>query len=381
MYDGPIIDCDVHHNPVDRREYLQYLPPEWREFVESPGGGRTVPLITPGMNVDLPDGLNKRVDAFPATGGPAGSDYDLLRDQLLDPYGVEKVVLDFDVGQEVALPNGDLALAMCRAMNDWSADKWLNRGDDRLCGALLVPTHFPEEAAKEIRRAGANERFATAYLAYNGLARPFGHPVYDPIHEAAAEVGLPIHLHVNGGEFLGGTAPYMSGGQPHQYRYEAYVVGFQATAAHVTSMIVHGVFEKFPSLKLLLAECGVAWLPWLGTTLDTNYSLMRRESRWVKRLPSDYLRDHLAVATQPCEAGIEEREAFVAHMTLFEGVENVLVFASDYPHWDTDAPTYISSILPKSWHDLVFHGNARRALRLPQASAPTPSRRERVTLS
>ena len=60
-------------------------------------------------------------------------------------------------------------------------------------------------------------------------------------------------------------------------------------AHHLTSMIVHGTFEKFPDLKVVVAEEGIAWLPWLVTQLDANYELMTRESKWVKRRPSEYL--------------------------------------------------------------------------------------------
>jgi predicted TIM-barrel fold metal-dependent hydrolase len=371
MYGGPIIDCDIHNNPVSKRDYLPYLPSKWREFVEMPGGGALVPLNPATQNICHPEGVNKRLDSYPDDGRPSGSSYELLCEQLLDPYGVEIGILGHDVGAEAGLTNPGLALAMVQAMNDWLADTWLSR-DSRLRGALLVPTQVPEDAAKEIRRAGQDGRFATALLSYNGLGKPLGHPANEPIFEAAAELDLPIHLHVNLGETNGSSAAHLSGGMTHHSKYEIYFTYNQPTLTHLVSLIVHGVFERYPTLKVLATETGQVWLPWLATSLDANYELLRRESSWVKRRPSEYLRERLFVGTQPCEATADDRGEFVAEMSRFEGIDDMLCFTSDYPHWDADEPTYVHSILPKAWHEGVFHENARRVLRL--GATPEPRR-------
>jgi predicted TIM-barrel fold metal-dependent hydrolase len=178
---------------------------------------------------------------------------------------------------------------------------------------------------------------------------------------------------VSGGEFLGSSAAFASGGS-HHYRYEVFMVTQQSTISHVTSMIMHGVFEKYPGLTFLMAEPGVSWLPWLSAQLDANYELMKTESKWVRKWPSEYLHDHFAVTTQPCEGTAENRHEFIEDLCFVDGIEDMLVFSSDYPHWDTDEPSYISSIFPKAWHRKVFYENAARILRLP-AKAPRPQQR------
>jgi predicted TIM-barrel fold metal-dependent hydrolase len=371
VYEGPVIDLDIHHSRVHDHELLEYLSTDWQEFLLSPGEGKTVSLMPPGFMTAPADGNNKRLDAFPDEGPPA-SDYAMLCDQLLDPCGVEIALLGHELGHETALPNPDLAHALAAALNDWSLDVWLEgKGDDRLHGAIIVPTHYPEKGADEVRRVGQHPKFISALMPYNALGRPFGHPSYHPIYEACVEMDLPAHWHAGGGEFFGGSGPYMTGGSSPHYRFEVYCINSQATQNHLTSMIVHGVFEKYPSLRLICAETGTAWLPWLAASLDSHYDILRRESKWVRRLPSEYLREHVVFTTQPSEGSVDDRHAFIEHLSLFEGIERMLCFSSDYPHWDADPPWYIDAVLPKSWHDGVFHENARRVLRLPNPPVRT----------
>src|SRR5581483_8527290 len=160
----------------------------------------------------------------------------------------------------------------------------------------------PEQGAAEIRRAGADPRFVSALLHFHPFNRPLGHPIYEPIFAAAAELDLPIYLHVNGGEHYAGSGPMIGGGSSINYRFEVFMAIAQPTATHLTSMVVHGVFERFPELRVLVAEDGLAWFPAFAARLDSLADVMRRESRWVRRLPSEYLRVHLFLTTQPSEA-------------------------------------------------------------------------------
>jgi predicted TIM-barrel fold metal-dependent hydrolase len=97
---------------------------------------------------------------------------------------------------------------------------------------------------------------------------------------------------------------------------------------------------------------------------------------WVKRWPSEYLRERVALTTQPIETTPGERGGLIEHLSSFEGIEEMLCFSSDYPHWDMDVPSYLESIMPKSWHERFFYENARRHLRLPaiaDAASPQPA--------
>jgi len=371
MFDGPIIDCDIHNSPVTPEEYLEYMPRAWRERLMVDGRMRSLvpPLVS---SAQLPDGMTRRAETYPPDGGPPGSSYDLLREQLLEPFRVGAAILDHDIGHEAGLPDGELALVCVRALNDWMLERWLtDPRDERLFSLILAPVQNPADGVAEIHRLGANERFVGAMLPFNGLGKPFGHPVYHDVYAAMAEFDLPLYMHINGGEFFGVTANYGSGGGPAAYKVEQYQYEYQPTANHLASMIVHGVFEKFPDFKVLLSETGLSWLGGFAARLDSCYDLMRRESPWVKRRPSEYLRERLVVTTQPIEALPGQGRALLEDLSLIEGAEDMVSFASDYPHYDADDPTYAFSFFPESWHKKIAYENARRVLRFPSSFAAT----------
>jgi uncharacterized protein len=354
MYSGPVIDCDIHHDWASPQDLLPYFSAGWREYVTRSGGRHGLIPYIPSEIHPNPGGVF-RDDAWPPEGGAAGSSYELMRSQLLDPYRVERGLLTFGAGTYVAAAaNPYFAAEVARAANDWSIDHWLSR-DERLYGTVLLANQLPDEAAKEIRRIGAHPRIAAAMLATNGIGKPFGHPLYHPIYEAAAEMGLPIALHAAGESFASHRVSPVGSGVPSLY-LEYHTLVPQGVMTHLVSMIVHGVFERFPTLRLLLIEGGVAWIPAVLWRFDMDYKGLRREVPWLRRHPSEYFYEHVRITTQPMEVG-PTREHLMELLRLVNA-EEVLCFSSDYPHWDTDDATYIAAHLPKEWHERVFRTNA-----------------------
>lgn len=362
MYKGRIIDCDVHHVWGSDAELIQYLPARWRDFFSSKEG-RSVPLLPSRNLYPAQQGGGLRLDAYPKSGGLPGTDYPTMRTQLLDAFKVDVAVLGFNVGFQVDHLNPYLAAAMARASNDWSIERWIQgTSDPRLYTAMMVSTHLPDEAAAEIRRSGVHPGVSHVLLSSNSLSQPLGHPIYHPIYAAAEEMLLPIAIHVSAGEINYGAAQAVAGGIP-SFRFEFTALTHQPTIHHVASMLTHGVFEKFPGLKLIIMETGVAWIPWLLWNLDRHVDLLRIESDWIKRLPSEYFTEHVKVTTQP----LERTERVIQLLELLrtvDGIEDILCYSSDYPHFDFDDPRYIASRFPKSWHPKVFYENARACLRL-----------------
>jgi uncharacterized protein len=135
------------------------------------------------------------------------------------------------------------------------------------------------------------------------------------------------------------------------------------TLTHLASIITQGSFEKFPRLRVLAVETGLAWIPNFFWRLDAHHEEMRAESAWIRRRPTEYLREHVKFSTQPFELTPRKHQL----IELFEalgGMEDLLCFSSDYPHWDADDPFYVASRLPESWLPKVFYDNARSILRL-----------------
>ncbi len=356
-YDGPVIDCDVHHEWPTAAHLLPYLSEGWREYVLRPtrGGGPPMAYSTPQVWAN-PLGSGYRPETYPPGGGAPGSDYDLLCGQLLEPNRIERVVLTFETGGYLgALPNPYLATELARAANDWTIDTWLSRPDDRLRGAMVVATQQPLEAAAEIRRVGGHPRICEVLLVSSGLGKPFGHPAYAPIHEAAAELGLPLAIHAFGEVSPGNNVAPQAAGMPSFY-FENQSQSYQTLASHLTSLIAHGVFERYPSLRLLIVEAGVAWVPGVLWKLDDQYRNVRVEVPWLKRWPSEVFHEHVRLTTQPLE-GPADASKLVAVLDAY-GAEDVLCFSSDYPHWDTDEREHVARTLPRSWHRKVFRDNA-----------------------
>ena len=101
------------------------------------------------------------------------------------------------------------------------------------------------------------------------------------------------------------------------------------------SLILEGVFEEFPNLKVVMIEGGFAWAPVLGWRLDNHWAKMRDEVPQVKRPPSEYIRTNIWFATPP----VEEPEHPDALRHVFEWIGwDRMVYSSDYPHWDFDDP-------------------------------------------
>jgi predicted TIM-barrel fold metal-dependent hydrolase len=272
---------------------------------------------------------------------------------------VSRAVLDPDIaGSLSGMGNPDLAAAIARAANDWQAARWLD-ADERYRGSILVGPRDPAHAAAEIRRLAGDGRFVQVLLAYpqNLLGDRSLHPIY----EAACETGLPVALR-SGGAFVGGNrglAPV--GFQTTRFEYE---LGATYTAQpHLLSLLCNGVFDRFPSLRVIFSGFGVAWLPSLVWRADREFRLGRLDRpRGLSRLPSECLADHVRLTTAPLELP-DDVEQLVSLLSLVEG-ERLLLFASGPLG---DRPAELAG-LPDDWRRRILADNAAELFRLSVAA-------------
>ena len=116
------------------------------------------------------------------------------------------------------------------------------------------------------------------------------------------------------------------------YYFEIRMAWPQIVQAHVVSLVCEGVFEKLPSLKWLFIEVDTWWIPGLLWHFDADWKGSRDTTPWVKRLPSEYIREHVRVGTQPLEH--PPRRQDMTTLLDWDHADEMLVYASDFPHWD-----------------------------------------------
>ena len=355
--DISIVDVDVHPHYRDGiNDLLEYLPQEWRRKVGA-GPNRSwakqlgVELALPQNSLYMNPSSIIRRDTIPADGSPPASDPKQVIDQLLDPHGIDRaILLPGDVMGLGITPDPDLAAAVARANNDWMVDRWLS-ADSRFRGSLCVAPQNPSAAAEEIERLGSDRRISQVF--WPTTANFMGERQYYPIYEAAERLGLPICIHP-GAEAVFLRGPALASGSPTYY-IEHHTLIPQVFASNLVSMICQGVFERFPKLKLILIEGGFAWLPGVLWRLDKNWRSVRDEVPWVKRLPSEYVWDHVRFSTQPL---VEPSREDLLGMCRMIHAERTLLFSSDYPHWDFDDPRTALDSLPQEMRRRIVVENA-----------------------
>jgi uncharacterized protein len=342
-----IIDCDIHPNLKSPAALNPYLPLRWQQHMAAYGGSGHGPHAIAGAYPLYSPGTARR-DAWPPGGGLPGSDLDFMRHQHLDPNNVSLGVLMPLFGGSSSR-NHELSAALCSAINEWQIAEFTSR-EPRLKASIQIPNEDAAAAVAEIERHAGNQAFLQIQLG-SATSEPIGRRRYWPIFEAAQRVGLPIGMHVGGSS----GHPRTGGGWPSFY-VEAHYDLIHGMQAQITSMVLEGVFERYPGVRVALVEGGFGWAPSLGWRLDRLWSRMRDEVPHVKRPPSEYIRENFYFTTQP----MEEPETPEDVLLTFEqiGWDRVL-FATDYPHWDFDDPRYaFKARLPEQRRRMLFHDNA-----------------------
>ncbi|MCE2393710.1 amidohydrolase family protein, partial [Candidatus Poribacteria bacterium] len=251
------------------------------------------------------------------------------RENHLDVHGIDIAVLSGSTVYGAAVhPNSDYGAAMCRAFNDWTLETWV-KADSRFKASIAIAPTDPQQAAEEIHRLGEHPSVFQVIMPA-GARMPFGNRFYHPIYEAAQEHGLPMCVHF-GAEGSGIANAPTAAGYPSYY-LEMRMARPQIAMAHTVSLICEGVFEKFPDFRFLFIEHDTFWLPGLMWHMDADWKSTRDYTPWVKKLPSEYIRQHIRFGSQPMEQPPTraDRNKFLEWLHADE----ILVYASDYPHWD-----------------------------------------------
>ena len=244
---------------------------------------------------------------------------------------------------------------MAYAANEFQIEGWYKK-DQRLLSSVVVPFEDGEATKVEIKRRTGDKRFVHVLLKSrtNDL---LGKRQYWPVYEAAVEAGFPVGIHVFGTS----GRPASNTGWPSFY-IEDMTEHASCCQAQVASMILEGVFERYPDLKIIMIEAGFGWMPSLGWRMDKHWKKLKAEVPHLKKAPSEYLREHFWVSTQPMEE--TETPAHLIDVMGWIGWDKIM-FSSDYPHWDFDDPFLA---LPPSLNEkqraMIYSENARALYKL-----------------
>jgi len=314
------IDCDVHPALPGTGALLPYLDAHWHEQVTSRGiDGMDLASYPPQMP------FCGRPDWRPAAGKP-GSHPDMLMRQALDAFGSSIAICNCLYGAQAAF-DPYMAAAFCRAVNDWVAAEWLDH-DARLRASIVVPMQDPDLAVEEIERRAGDRRFVQVLVLVTGELL-LGRRQFWPVYAAAERHGLPLGIHA-GSQHR--QAP-SSIGWP-SYRLEYYVAEAQAFQSQLLSLVLHGVFARFPDLRVVLMESGLSWLPAFMWRANKTWRGVRIEVPWVDRPPAEILREHVRLTIQPFDGPAGPGD--IARLIEQIGSDRMLLFATDYPHWHFD---------------------------------------------
>lgn len=356
-----LIDSDVHHVLQNFRQLFPYLSAKIRHRIEPAMG----PKANDRNGFRMPRRAyfhpysTSRGDTVEEDGTQHASVPQLVKADLLDRYDIAyAILLGNDALALSGIPDPDLAAGIATAYNDWSIDVWLNY-DPRFKLSIVVAPQDPIQAVQEIERLGEHPGVVQVFVPQMDLL--LGKRHYWPIYEAAQRYGLPVVFHV-GSESAGINGPQVAIGAPTYYiEVQSGVISIGIN--NVISLVCEGVFEQFPRLKVVFLEYGWTWIPGLMWRLDREWKSLRAEVPWLKRPPREYILEHMRFGLQPLE---DEMPLAHLHQTLeMMSAERILLFATDYPHWDFDDPSYVAQRIPKHMRQRILIDNARELYRLP----------------
>ena len=338
---GRAVDCDVHPAVPHLKALFPYLDEFWRDvFIE-----RGIPGFEP--NTYPPNAPLSARPEWKTKGGRAATEVGELTAQIFDRWGAGCAICTCLYGAELPFSE-DMARAVARAVNDWVRAEWLDR-DPRLRASIIIPTQNVEYAVEEIERCAADRRFVQIKVMAM-QETPLGRRQWWPIYAAAERHGLPIGIHP------GSTYRHSitSLGWPSYY-VEDYAAYAQAFQSQLTSLVCQGVFAKFPSLKVVLLESGVTWLPAFLWRLSKFWRGLRSEVPWVDRSPAAIVRDCVRLTVTPFDApdASDALERTIEHL----GSDEILLFASDYPHWQFDGDEWAPSGMPQTLRRKIMIDN------------------------
>ncbi|HZT51884.1 MAG TPA: amidohydrolase family protein [Stellaceae bacterium] len=366
-----IVDVDSHHYETESfAQILQYIEdPVLRQQAQFQGmreGGITSPR---GSYQEMAGRVTRYKGRFKEkTPDTVHRDVTLTR-RWMDAFGVDMTCLFPTPMLSLGLtPRVEVEVALARAYNRWLVDHVLSV-EPRMKASLYLPFNDPEASYRMIEELGDKPGvvgFCVTAPRYKGV----WDNVYAKTYAALEERGLPLAFH----------SGFMWGGDRTMELCNRFIavhaLGFTwYNVVHLTNWVVNGLPVRYPKLKVIWIESGLAWLPFLMQRLDNEYMMRSSEVPLLKEKPSDYMRQ-MYYTTQPMEM-VDNRKALELTFEMIKA-ETQLLYSSDYPHWDMDLPSTIYDLpfLSEQAKRNILGGNALRVFNLEPTLSETKRQRK-----
>ena len=255
----------------------------------------------------------------------------VLMERWMDQLGVDMAVMFPTPMLNLSnCPRHEVEVGLAFAYNRWLCDTILDK-EPRIKSMLYLPFHDPEACCKIIEQFGERKGVVGFMVTATHYTRNYQNPymkMYSMLQGARAAARLPCGLH------LGRPEPELTN------RFIAvHGLGFTwCNMLHMANWLVNGMPERFPKLKTIWIESGLAWIPFMMQRLDNEFMMRTSDAPLLKRKPSDYMRE-MYFTSQPMEM-VDNRKALEVTFEMINAPTQLL-YSSDYPHWDMDLPSTI----------------------------------------
>jgi predicted TIM-barrel fold metal-dependent hydrolase len=350
-----VVDCDGHI-VESIPEFAEFMSDRIRQHALKPARNRqgAFPSLD-GMHFALHDenlATKKRVTASEYR---PGSGEDWLA--FLDQAKIDRTVLFTSEGLSVGyIQIPKYAVEVCRAYNDYVCHRFA-RLSDRLRPMALIPMQDVPAAVAELRRAVNELGLPGAMLPSTGLPLHLAHETYWPIYQEAEKLDCAVAVHGGANCEAAGLSSFSNFTASHILHHPIpLMVG-------VIGLIYHGVFDRFPGLRVAFMEGGCGWLASLLDRAERDENYFDPGDK-PKQKTIDYLRSGRILI------GCEGSEHALAYLVKRVGVQ-CFAYASDYPH-EVDLPAAVHEIdevaerndLTVPERQAVLADNARRFFKL-----------------
>jgi uncharacterized protein len=259
-----------------------------------------------------------------------------LRLADMDRDGVQSQVIFGPIFQ-ISTDDPALRVACYRVYNDWLME-FCAAAPDRLIGVPMLP-ETPDGATEELLRLAAKGGVRQVTLMIANISPKLDDPAWEKLWTALEDTGIILSWHIT--VFVGKPGDRVAGKAASVFENTKF---FMANFLEpFVDLFAWGILERHPKLKMVMAEAGTGWLPWLVQELDyRHWRLWEAKEFWVDK-------GGAALETKPSElfkrqiwATFQEDYAAMALIPFFG--EGHLLWASDYPHPDSVWPNSRAAI-------------------------------------